>query len=116
MIDQEELVEHAVRALYVYAEMTDITDHNIHISLTTDYPWDGKIKVGVNPKKSIEFTIKLRIPGWARNEVLPGNLYYYLSKNMDKATLSINGEEIEAQSENGYFTIARKWSEGFNTC
>lgn len=82
------------------------------ISQKTNYPWDGKVEISVNPKIKSEFILKLRIPGWAKNQVLPGDLYSY--KTISKATtiLSINGNEIGYKVENGYISINRKWNKG----
>jgi hypothetical protein len=40
----------------------------------TRYPWDGHVKMTVNPDRSGQFTINVRIPGWARNESVPSDL------------------------------------------
>ncbi|WP_230407976.1 glycoside hydrolase family 127 protein [Flavobacterium hydrocarbonoxydans] len=85
---------------------------DLQISQQTGYPWNGKVAIAVNPKKESKFTIKLRVPGWARNEVLPGDLYSYKKASTQKATISINGESIAMQPEEGYFTITRNWKKG----
>lgn len=85
---------------------------NLQISQQTSYPWNGKIAISVNPKKESKFTIKLRVPGWSRNEVLPGDLYSYKKASTQKATINLNGEILAIQPENGYFTITRNWKKG----
>lgn len=85
---------------------------DLQISQQTSYPWNGKIAISVNPKKESKFTIKLRVPGWSRNEVLPGDLYSYKKVSTQKATVSLNGEALAIQPENGYFTITRNWKKG----
>jgi DUF1680 family protein len=82
------------------------------LSQQTNYPWDGKVALTVSPKKESEFTIKLRVPGWARNQVLPGDLYHYKSTASAKVTLTINGKPFEYKENNGYITIIRKWKKG----
>ena len=52
----------------------------VNISQKTDYPWSGRINISINPEKKKKFTVKLRIPGWARNQVIPGTLYDISSK------------------------------------
>ncbi|TRX39393.1 glycoside hydrolase family 127 protein [Flavobacterium restrictum] len=88
----------------------DKTD--VVLSQQTNYPWDGKVTLTVLPKKESEFTIKLRVPGWARNQVLPGDLYHYKSAASAKVTLTINGKPFEYKENNGYITISRKWKKG----
>ncbi len=85
---------------------------DLQISQQTSYPWNGKIAISVNPKKESQFTIKFRVPGWSRNEVLPGDLYSYKKASTQKATISLNGETLAIQPENGYFNISRKWKKG----
>ncbi|MDI5894302.1 glycoside hydrolase family 127 protein [Flavobacterium algoritolerans] len=82
---------------------------NLEISQQTNYPWDGKVALTVSPKKEIEFTIKLRIPSWARNQVLPGDLYSYATPSTAKTTVTINGKAFAYQEDKGYITITRKW-------
>lgn len=85
---------------------------DLQISQQTSYPWNGKVGISVNPKKESQFTIKLRIPGWARNEVLPGDLYTYKKASTQKPTISVNGETLTIQPENGYFNVTRNWKKG----
>lgn len=85
---------------------------DLQISQQTGYPWNGKVNISVNPKKESQFTIKLRVPGWARNEVLPGDLYSYKKASTQKATINLNGEILAIQPQDGYFVITRNWKKG----
>lgn len=85
---------------------------DLQISQQTGYPWNGKVNISVNPKKESQFTIKLRVPGWARNEVLPGDLYSYKKASTQKPTISLNGEQLPIQPQDGYFVISRDWKKG----
>lgn len=84
----------------------------IEITQKTAYPWNGKVSVVVNPKKESEFTIKFRVPGWSRNQVLPGDLYSYKKATTEKATIVINGKTANVQEKDGYFTITKTWKKG----
>ncbi|MFV8342503.1 glycoside hydrolase family 127 protein [Flavobacterium sp. XS2P39] len=88
----------------------DKTD--LEISQKTNYPWDGKVSLAVNPKKETEFTLKLRIPSWARNQVLPGDLYRYATTSTVKTKVTVNGKAIAYHEEKGYITITKKWKKG----
>ncbi len=92
--------------------LVKLNNQEVLVSQSTSYPWDGKVKLAVNPEKEGEFSIKLRVPGWARNEVLPGDLYHYATQSDDQNTVAINGEEIDVRVENGYYTITRSWKDG----
>lgn len=89
-----------------------LANNKLKISQETNYPWDGKVKLDINPEKASVFTIKLRVPGWARNEVMPGDLYSYKDKSSALPTLMVNGKRQDAVITNGYFVINRKWNKG----
>ncbi|MFZ1271368.1 MAG: beta-L-arabinofuranosidase domain-containing protein, partial [Bacteroidales bacterium] len=48
---------------------------SVRIAQETNYPWEGKVTMIVDPEKAGRFTVRVRIPGWARNEAIPGGLY-----------------------------------------
>lgn len=89
-----------------------LKNNNLEISQKTNYPWDGKVSISISQKKETPFTLKLRIPSWARNQVLPGDLYHYKTISAAKTTLSINGKPLVYKEDNGYITITRKWKKG----
>ena len=89
-----------------------LKNNNLEISQKTNYPWDGKVSISVSPKKETPFTLKLRIPSWARNQVLPGDLYHYKTISIAKTTMSINGKPLAYKEDNGYISITRKWKKG----
>lgn len=99
--------------LYASNEATvELGDNTVGITQETNYPWDGQVKVVVNPEKESEFSIKFRNPGWSRNIVLPGNLYSYVNPSTDKMTLKLNGELIAVDTSNGYAELSRNWKKG----
>lgn len=99
--------------LYAANDATvDLKDQTVQVSQETSYPWDGKVKLTVDPAEAGEFTMKFRVPGWARNEVLPSDLYHYESQMDKSSTITVNGEAIDAVAENGYYTLSREWKAG----
>ena len=84
----------------------------MEISQQTNYPWDGKVLITVAPKNEVPFTIKLRIPSWARNQVLPGDLYRYKNTSTAKTIVTVNGKRIDYTEDKGYITITKKWKKG----
>ena len=57
--------------------------------------------------------MKIRIPGWVRNQVVPSNLYQYSDGKRLGYTVKVNGQEVGAKvTEDGYYTISRKWKKG----
>ena len=89
-----------------------VNQKKIEIIQQTDYPLDGKINITVNPEKKTIFTLKLRVPGWARNEVVPGDLYKYIAENPEKVSLLVNGKDENGVLDKGYIEITMKWTRG----
>ncbi len=69
----------------------------VKLEQLTDYPWDGSIRITLGMDKSLDFKMRLRIPGWC-NEYL----------------LLVNGEEfcVKVRMEKGYAVIERTWNPG----
>jgi DUF1680 family protein len=84
----------------------------VPVSMETNYPWDGNIRVTFQPKSKIKFAAHLRIPGWFSGEVVPGDLYKYEKTSNAQFTLSINGKPAEYKMEDGYAVIDREWKKG----
>jgi hypothetical protein len=82
------------------------TELNIHQQ--TNYPWDGHVKIRVTPQKETKFVVNVRIPGWARNKTVPGDLYEYIDKTK-RYTIKLNKRLITPEIKNGYALIKRKW-------
>jgi hypothetical protein len=85
---------------------------DIEIIQKTDYPWDGLVEITLNPAVSRKFALKVRIPGWARNEVLPGNLYSFHDSIAPKPVIKVNGKAVNLKTDKGFVTVNRKWQKG----
>jgi DUF1680 family protein len=85
---------------------------NLEIQQKTNYPWDGLVEIDVNPSKSMEFSIALRIPGWAQNKPVPSDLYHYITPNEDKIRIEVNNELVDLVINEGYCIINQTWKEG----
>ena len=85
----------------------------VALSQTTEYPWNGDITVNVDQNAAGQFAMKIRIPGWVKNQVLPSNLYQYTDGKRLGYTILVNGSAVTANvTEDGYYTINRKWKKG----
>jgi hypothetical protein len=89
-----------------------ISGKDIEIRQNTNYPWEGKIDITVNPTGNQNFTMMLRIPGWARNEAIPGDLYRFNDSRNATYTITVNGKTIQPDLKNGYAVISRTWKKG----
>ena len=54
----------------------------------------------------------MRIPGWARGEAWPTDLYTFLDSSSEQPTLSVNGKTVVVEPVNGYAVIERQWQAG----
>jgi len=88
-----------------------INDIAVKISQITEYPLDGKIKILVKPEKAEEFSIKIRIPSWTGNQVVPGNLYSYAELVELQTGIKVNGKNEGITINKGYAVIKRVWSD-----
>jgi DUF1680 family protein len=62
----------------------------------TDYPYNGRIAITVNPESAVQGKIKLRIPDWCKSY-----------------SASLNGKKISGKDlENGYLTMSKEWKKG----
>ena len=85
----------------------------VTVKQETRYPWDGAVKITVNPAEATEFTINVRIPGWARNQPSPGDLYRYADQTIPPpVSLRVNGKDVTLNLKRGYAAITRKWAAG----
>ena len=78
----------------------------------TKYPWDGRIKITVEPARDAEFTLKMRIPSWTSVNPVGGNLYRYADNADMGVGLKVNGNDQEMKIGNGYASVRRKWTSG----
>ncbi|MFP5115403.1 beta-L-arabinofuranosidase domain-containing protein [Bacillaceae bacterium C204] len=66
------------------------------IEVDSQYPFNEKIIMSVEPAKKVTFPIKLRIPQWCTTPII-----------------KVNGQLIElAKAVKGYVTITREWNKG----
>lgn len=81
----------------------------VELEQITNYPWDERIRIRIN-KGGGRFAIKLRLPGWLKQEPTGTDLYHYTDRTKPYS-LSINGlERYPEQSD--YITIERRWKKG----
>lgn len=78
----------------------------------TLYPWDGKVDLSVDPDEESKFAIRLRIPGWARNEAFPTGLYQFTTAYEEVPVITVNGDPFTYLIEDGYAVIERTWHKG----
>ena len=90
-----------------------VAGKGITLEQQTQYPWDGDIAIKVAANKAGQWAMKVRIPGWVRNEVVPSNLYEFTDNLRPQYNITVNGNAVNGKlTDDGYFTIDRKWKKG----
>jgi len=73
----------------------------------TDYPWDGKATITVNPKQAKKFSVFVRVPDRKTSE-----LYSSTPEVRGLKSFSVNGKATKPKIENGYAVVTRNWKAG----
>lgn len=100
-------------SLYVAGEGTvDLGGRPVVLTQETLYPWDGAVRLTVAPSEPAAFELAVRVPGWARNEAMPTDLYRFLDASAEAVALKVNGEPVPLDVRDGYARIRRAWAGG----
>jgi DUF1680 family protein len=94
------------------AEIAMDNGRKVKLQQDTRYPWEGSVKMTVTPDQAGKLAINVRIPGWARNEPVPSDLYKYADKVTEQASVKVNGRAVPMQLTKGYVTMDRTWKAG----
>ena len=82
--------------LYIGNEATVSLDHgSVRLRMESGYPWNGAVKLTVEPEQAGTFTIACRVPGWSEG-----------------MKLTVNGEQVQAEVRDGYAYVTRSWQSG----
>lgn len=82
---------------YAPSQVRTMVKGNVPVSIEedTDYPFRDEIRLTVNPERAVEFSLQLRIPGWAA-----------------RASLKVNGRNIEGIKAGTFHQVTRQWQKG----
>jgi len=72
-----------------------VAGQNVKIRQQTDYPWDGKVKIAIEPTIAAKIALRLRCPDWC-----------------NQTELKVNSQPFSAKNEKGYLVIDREWHSG----
>ena len=76
---------------------TAVSGVSVTLAQTTAYPWDGGVRLRIEPERAVEFALRVRVPRWCR-----------------AASLTINGASVDlaAVMDRGYAHLSRLWQGG----
>ena len=67
----------------------------VHIETQADIPRSGDVRLTITPATPMEFTLKIRVPGWA-----------------EVVSVKVNGDAVHPEVHDGYTDISRRWRPG----
>ncbi len=109
---------------YMYAQKNDSLYVNLFINSSTtfniahqqvqlvqqnNYPWSGALGFTIDMKSPGQFSLMIRIPGWAQNKAMPSDLYRFQDQSAPPPAIKINGEAVNYTINNGYAVFKRIW-------
>lgn len=96
------------------AEVALASGIKVRIEQETRYPWDGRVRITVTPDEPTVAAIHVRIPGWARGEPVPSDLYRFADRQQEQEppSLSLDGETVALDNREGFATMRREWKQG----
>ncbi|MGO8930524.1 MAG: glycoside hydrolase family 127 protein [Limisphaerales bacterium] len=91
-----------------------LAGHKVVLNQTTDYPWQGDVKIMVQPAKAREFDLHIRVPGWCQGPSSREDLYQPDNRPLEGAAcLKVNGKTVENPAiVRGYAVLHRRWKSG----
>ena len=100
--------------LYINSRTTvNIGGNDVGVAQESNYPWNGNIKLTINPVGNTKFKLMLRVPSWVKGKPLPsGDLYRYINDSPAEITVMLNDELVSSADDNGYICINRNWQAG----
>ena len=86
---------------------------DVNVKMETNYPWEGNVKLKIDPVKNSKFKIYIRVPGWYLNKIAPGELYSTKADSVtDRFKITLYGNSIKNSFENGYAVVEADWKKG----
>jgi DUF1680 family protein len=80
---------------------------NVEVVQKTEYPWDGKIAITLNPEDARTFSVHVRIPDRATSK-----LYKESPQINGVKHFAVNGQAQAPAIHKGYAVVTREWKAG----
>jgi uncharacterized protein len=84
--------------------VNDVAGTDVQMVQKTNYPWDGKVAITVNPASSKKFSIHIRVPNRGVSD-----LYTSTPAANGITSIAVNGTVLKPKIEKGYAVIERTW-------
>ncbi len=73
----------------------EVDGQTVTVTQETRYPWDGAVRVRIDPDSPARFGVRFRVPNWC-----------------PEASFRINGRTVDPQIVRGYARFEREWRQG----
>ncbi|MBT3270343.1 glycoside hydrolase family 127 protein [Candidatus Poribacteria bacterium] len=82
--------------LFVGSRATmSVGGQEVELIQETDYPWDGRVRITVNPAEPATYALHVRVPGWCSRQ-----------------SMMVPDRPETLTSQDGYVRIEREWQKG----
>jgi len=100
--------------LYVASKTSfTVAGKTLGVSVESEMPWGGRSRLSIAVNEPVRATLKLRVPGWARNRPVPSSLYSYVDRSEKTVSIEVNGRSVGAVPDAmGYVSLDRGWTNG----
>jgi DUF1680 family protein len=100
--------------LFLGSEVTiEAEGRSVRLVQETGYPWSGRTRIRVEPEAAGQFTLCVRIPGWAQGHPVPSDLYRFANPTPSSWSIKVNRAALQGiPIEAGYARIHRQWKKG----
>jgi uncharacterized protein len=95
--------------LFVGSTITveNVGGSDVEMVQATEYPWNGKVSITVNPKVARNFSVRIRVPDRAVS-----SLYSATPDANGVTSIAVNGSAVKPAIDKGYAVITRAWKAG----
>jgi DUF1680 family protein len=84
----------------------------IEIAQRAAYPYEGRIRLQLTPERPAHFSVRLRIPTWTGDRIVPGELYRFAGAAAPPVKIRINGQPVSFETSRGFAVLERQWNAG----
>jgi DUF1680 family protein len=85
----------------------------VKLTQATDYPWNGRVQLTLQPAHPAKFTVRVRIPEWVQGRPVPSDLYAFEPSDRPAAwQVRVGKETVGGKLDHGYLVISREWKAG----
>ena len=92
----------------------EVAGTTVRLAQKTQYPWDGSVRIAVDPAQPRLFDVYLRVPDWCRGFESTGGLYRADRPiGPDQVTVRVNHQPYPVgELRKGYLRLRRDWAAG----